>query len=183
MTLLWIFNFWCVELSQLCDRANVLYMRAQTDVIVYTGMKLALLMLLWCINTNNYVSLEFVVADWTGITTYLKIVCDGFWTQDESCISSWGAAWEQVEMSGAGVWQTARDGAGAGRGTEAGCDARGRFQRTRSSRYRLLQTLWFPVRAEVKRQAGRNGNTAQTSPSAFCRFRKIYLLECKTSPI
>jgi hypothetical protein len=158
-------------------------MWAQTDVILCTGMKLALLTLLWLTNSNIYVSLKFVVANWTDLTTYLKIVCDGFWMQDESWSSGRGAAWEQVEMSGAGVWQTATEGAGAGRGTGAGRYARGWFQRVRSSRYGLLQVIWFPVSAEVKRQAGTNGSTAQTAPSAFCPFQKKLLPQCKTTLI
>ena len=44
------------------------------------------------VGKKNYVSLEFVVADRTDITTYLKIVCDGFWMQDKSCSSGQDAA-------------------------------------------------------------------------------------------
>jgi len=76
------------------------------------------------LNSNVYVSLEFVAVDLTNFTTNLEIVCNAFWMQDKSCSSSWGTAWEQVEMSGAGVWQTAGKGAGAGRGTDTGCDER-----------------------------------------------------------
>jgi hypothetical protein len=39
-----------------------------------------------------YVTAESVVAHLTNFTTNLKIVCDGFWMQDESCSSSRGTA-------------------------------------------------------------------------------------------
>jgi hypothetical protein len=178
MFLLWICNFLCVKISQLWGRANDNYMCAYTGVLLHTRMKFALLVLFWLTNSNIYASLEFVVAGWTNLITDMNIVCDGFWMEEDSC----GAARGQFELSGAGVWQTAWEGVGVRRGTNVGCDAHSWFQHDGCSRYRLIQVVWFSVSAEMKRQAGRNGRAAQTSPSAFCPFQK-YLFKCKLTVI